>query len=103
MIWPLKVALGRADRSNSRHISYIYKYTHGTFIVLLRYIIIYINMFICIHTVDGRNLAPADMVNIPLFMGFYTSQVVITGFLPSTVGGGVDPNDTIFNGCFRFP
>ena len=28
------------------------------------------------HTVDGRNPAPADMVNIPLFTGFYTSQVV---------------------------
>ena len=29
-----------------------------------------------IHTVDGRNLAPVDMVNIPLFIGFHTSQVV---------------------------
>ena len=29
-----------------------------------------------IHTVDGRNPAPVDMVNIPLFIGFYTSQVV---------------------------
>ena len=29
-----------------------------------------------IPTVDGRNLAPVDMVNIPLFTGFYTSQVV---------------------------
>ena len=27
-------------------------------------------------TVDGRNLAPVDMVNIPLFIGFHTSQVV---------------------------
>ena len=27
-------------------------------------------------TVDGRNPAPADMVNIPLFTWFYTSQVV---------------------------
>ena len=26
--------------------------------------------------VDGRNPAPVDMVNIPLFSGFYTSQVV---------------------------
>ena len=26
--------------------------------------------------VDGRNPAPVDMVNIPLFIGFYTSQVV---------------------------
>ena len=25
-------------------------------------------------TVDGRNPAPADMVNTPLFTGFYTSQ-----------------------------
>ena len=28
------------------------------------------------HTVDGRNPAPVDMVNIPLFTWFYTSQVV---------------------------
>ena len=27
-------------------------------------------------TVDRRNPAPVDMVNIPLFVGFYTSQVV---------------------------
>ena len=27
-------------------------------------------------TVDGRNPAPVDMVNIALFTGFYTSQVV---------------------------
>ena len=27
-------------------------------------------------TVDGRNPAPVDMVNIPLFTGFCTSQVV---------------------------
>ena len=27
-------------------------------------------------TVDGRNPAPVDMVNIPLFIGSYTSQVV---------------------------
>ena len=29
-----------------------------------------------IHTVAGRNPAPVDMVNIPLFAGFCTSQVV---------------------------
>ena len=28
------------------------------------------------HTVDGRNPAPVDMVNIQLFEGFYASQVV---------------------------
>ena len=28
------------------------------------------------HTVDGQNPAPVDMVNIPLFIGFHTSQVV---------------------------
>ena len=28
------------------------------------------------NTVDARNLAPADMVNAPLFTQFYTSQVV---------------------------
>ena len=27
-------------------------------------------------TVDGRNPAPVDMINIPLFIGFHTSQVV---------------------------
>ena len=26
--------------------------------------------------VDGRNPAPVDMLNIPLFTGFHTSQVV---------------------------
>ena len=31
---------------------------------------------IWIHSVDGQNPAPADMVNIPLFTGFHTSQVV---------------------------
>ena len=29
-----------------------------------------------IHTVDGGNPAPVDIVNIPLSTGFYTSQVV---------------------------
>ena len=29
-----------------------------------------------IHTVDGRNPAPVNMINIPLFIGFHTSQVV---------------------------
>ena len=28
------------------------------------------------HTVDGRNPAPVGMVNIPISIGFYTSQVV---------------------------
>ena len=28
------------------------------------------------HTVDGRNLAPVDMVNFPLFTGFYTTHMV---------------------------
>ena len=32
--------------------------------------------FFLIDTLDGRNPAPVDMVNIPLFTGFYTSQVV---------------------------
>ena len=36
------------------------------------------------NTVDGRNPAPVDMENIPLFTGFYTFQVV-PGFLPQTV------------------
>ncbi len=29
-----------------------------------------------VDTVDGRNPAPVDMVNIPLFTGIFTSQVV---------------------------
>ena len=29
-----------------------------------------------VDSVDGRNSAPVDMVNIPLLTGFYTSQVV---------------------------
>ena len=33
-----------------------------------------------IHTVDGRNPAPVDMVNIPLFTGFHTPQVVVWDF-----------------------
>ena len=31
-------------------------------------------------TVDGQNHAPVDMVNIPLFAGFHTSQVVVSDF-----------------------
>ena len=39
-------------------------------------IYIYSPLLKLIHTVDGGNPAPVDMVNIPLFIGFYTSQVV---------------------------
>jgi len=38
------------------------------------------NREICGNTVDGRNPAPVDMVNIPLFTAFYTSQVVVGDF-----------------------
>ena len=31
-------------------------------------------------TVDGRNPAPVHMENIPLFIGFYTSQMVVSDF-----------------------
>ena len=34
------------------------------------------NLCILFDTVGGRNLAPVDIVNIPLFTRFYTSQVV---------------------------
>ena len=34
------------------------------------------NPVIYSDTVDGQNPAPVDMVNIPLFAGFHTSQVV---------------------------
>ena len=38
------------------------------------------------HTVDGKNPAPVDMVNIPLFTGFWkTSPVVGRISEPSTV------------------
>ena len=37
------------------------------------------------HRVDGRKPAPVDMVNIPLFTRFYTSQVVSRISEPSTV------------------
>jgi len=33
-------------------------------------------LFFTSHTVDGRNPAPVDMENIPLFWGIYTFQVV---------------------------
>ena len=36
-------------------------------------------------TVDGKNSAPVDMVNILLFTGFYTCQVVSRISEPSTV------------------
>ena len=42
--------------------------------------------YIGLHTVDARNTAPVDTVNIPLFTGLYTCQVVSQVFLPSTVG-----------------
>ena len=32
------------------------------------------------NIVDGRNPTPVDMVNIPLFTGCYTSQVVVWDF-----------------------
>ena len=32
------------------------------------------------HTVDGKNPAPVDVVDIPLFTSFYTSQVVVWDF-----------------------
>jgi len=37
-------------------------------------------------TVDGRNFAPVDMVNIPLVAGSHTCYMLVgAGFLPSTV------------------
>ena len=48
------------------------------------------------HTVDGRHPAPVDMVNIPLFTGFYTSQVVAWDFFhqqyPSLFAGATIQN-----------
>ncbi len=46
-------------------------------------------------TVDGRNPAPVDMVNIPLFTGFYTSQVVVWDF--SHQQYGMEPRDRYWN------
>ena len=42
------------------------------------YFLVYIPPF---DTVDGKKTAPVDMVNAPLFAGFYTSQVVVWDFL----------------------
>ena len=40
----------------------------------------------CVRTVDGKNPAPVDMVNVQLFSRFCTSKVVQeAGVLPSTV------------------
>ena len=38
-------------------------------------------------TVDGSNPAPVDMANIPLFIGFHTSQVVVWDFSPQQYHG----------------
>ncbi len=52
------------------------------------YIYIYVN-----DTVDGRNPAPVDMVNILIFTGFYISQVVsrISSMKSSWKGFGCMP------------
>ena len=34
------------------------------------------SIYSVIHAVDGRNPAPADVVDIPVFIGCYTSEVV---------------------------
>ena len=39
-----------------------------------------IALVLSVHTVDGRNPATVDMENLPLFIGFYTSQVVVWDF-----------------------
>ena len=39
------------------------------------------------HSVDGRNPAPVDMVNIPLFTRFYICQVVQDFFHQQYFGG----------------
>jgi len=39
----------------------------------------------CKHTVDGRNPAPVDMENLPLFIYRVLSISGGAGFLPSTV------------------
>ena len=61
------------------------------------------------HIVDGRNPAPVDMVNIPLFIGFYTSQVVQDFFHQQLVfrrqkhkGEGIDITDDLDH-FFKIP
>ena len=53
-------------------------------------------------TVDGRNPAPVEVGSLfHYLLGFYTSQVVLAGFLPSTVGlnyCGVNPSPCAFSG-----
>ena len=52
-----------------------------------------------VHTVDGRNPAPVDMYNIPLFIGFHTSQVVQDfvhqQYEPSTLTGMISPGPSL--------
>jgi len=47
------------------------------------------------NTVDGRNPAPVDMVNTPLFSGFYTSQWCRISSINSMVT--IEPS--FFSGC----
>ena len=45
-----------------------------------------IDTYIYIHTVDGRNPAPVDMINVPLFIICKVLYIPGgAGFLPSTV------------------
>ena len=48
----------------------------GNFCEIPDSVFLFLGVKLCIDTVDGRNPAPVDMVNIPLFTRFYTSQVV---------------------------
>ena len=48
-------------------------------------------------SIPGHPSAPVDMVNIPLFTKFYTSQV---GFLPSTIASLNRPTMTMTSSVF---
>jgi len=54
-----------------RHLTQLYNYQHCTKETKL------------FNTLDGRNPAPVDMINSPLFQGSYITGGA--GFLPSTV------------------
>ena len=55
-------------------VSNLYYFFGGTFVLVL---------------LMEKNPAPVDMVNIPLFTGFHTCQVIVWYFLPSTVSLGM--------------
>ena len=50
------------------------------------------------HTVDGSEIrrSPVDMVNLPLFKGFYTSQAVVWDFFHQQYHSITHIKDVVF-------